>query len=47
VPVAAVVFDLDDTLVASNRARMRKLRELHGPRADLRRARAVADTATG
>lgn len=42
-PIAAVVFDLDDTLIASDRARMRKLRELLGPGADLRRARAVAE----
>ena len=39
---AAAVFDLDDTLIASDRARMRKLRALLGPDADLRRVRAVA-----
>src|SRR5215470_6465830 len=38
----AVVFDLDDTLIASDRARIRKLRELLGRGADLRQAMAVA-----
>ena len=41
-PVSAAIFDLDDTLIASDRARMRKLRDLLGPGADLRRARAIA-----
>lgn len=42
IALSCVVFDLDDTLIASDRARSRKLRELLGPGADLRRVRAVA-----
>jgi HAD superfamily hydrolase (TIGR01509 family) len=42
VTFAAAVFDLDDTLIASDRARVRKLRSLLGPGVDLRRVRAVA-----
>jgi HAD superfamily hydrolase (TIGR01509 family) len=42
-PRGAVVFDLDDTLIASERARMRKLGALLGPGADLRRVRAIAE----
>src|SRR6266481_4089939 len=38
----AVVFDLDDTLLASDRARTRALRQMLGPNADLHWARAVA-----
>jgi HAD superfamily hydrolase (TIGR01509 family) len=41
-PPSAVVFDLDDTLIASDRARIRTLRQLLGPDADLRRAMAVS-----
>ncbi|MBO0702982.1 MAG: HAD family hydrolase [Candidatus Dormibacteraeota bacterium] len=40
-PIAAV-FDLDDTLIASDRARLRKLRQLLGPGVDLHRVQEVA-----
>jgi len=39
---SAVIFDLDDTLIASDRARTRTLRQLLGPNADFGRTKTVA-----